>query len=102
MDEAEKLYLHAIEVDSSDPRLYSELTAIYATRGELDKAIDLLERGLRTTPDSPILHALIASTLFEKGNRREAQRHLETAESIDPELELVKGVKEQMSGRHKK
>lgn len=96
MDEAEQYYLRAIEVDPEDTRLYGELTVIYENREELDKAVDLLERGLRTMPTSAILHALIASTLNEQGNRREAQRHLATAESINPELKLVKLVKEQM------
>lgn len=96
IDEAERIYLHGIEVDATDPHLYSELTAIYTSRKELDKAVDLLERGLRITPDSALLHALAASVLFEQGHRRNAQRHLETAESIDPELDIVKAVKAQM------
>jgi Flp pilus assembly protein TadD len=96
MDKAEQHYLHAIEIDLTDPRPYSELAAIYASRKEWDKAVDLLRRGLQTMPDSAVLHALIASVLGEQGNRREAQRHLATAESIDPELPLVKLVKEQL------
>ncbi len=96
MDEAEQNYLHAIEVDPHDTRPYTELATIYATHEELDKAVDLLQRGLRTIPDSAVLHAFIASTLWEQGHRREAQRHLATAESIDPEHRLVKFVKEQM------
>ena len=96
IDKAEEIYLHAIEVDTTDQRSYSELTAIYTSRNELDKAVSLLERGLRSAPDSAILHALIASILFEQGDRRNAQRHLETAESIDPELDIVKAVKQQM------
>jgi tetratricopeptide (TPR) repeat protein len=96
IDEAERIYLHGVEVDATDPHLYSELTAIYTSRKELDKAVDLLERGLRITPDSALLHALIASVLFEQGNRRNAQRHLETADSINPELDIVKAVKAQM------
>jgi tetratricopeptide (TPR) repeat protein len=96
LDDAEQYYLRAIEVDPEDTRPYGELTMIYGNREESDKAVNLLERGLRTMPSSAILHALIASTLNEQGNRREAQRHLATAESINPELQLVKLVKEQM------
>jgi tetratricopeptide (TPR) repeat protein len=96
MDEAEQNYLHAIEVDPHDTRPYTELATIYANHEELDKAVDLLQRGLRTTPDSAILHAFIASALWDQGNRQEAQRHLATAESINPELRLVQLVKEQM------
>ena len=95
IDEAEQFYLHAIEVDATDQRSYSELTAIYTNRKEHDKAVHLLENGLRIMPDSPILHALIASVLFAQGNRRKAQRHLETAESINPDLDIVKAVKAQ-------
>jgi tetratricopeptide (TPR) repeat protein len=96
IDQAEQIYIHAIEVDATDQRLYSELTAIYTSRNELDKAVALLERGLRTIADSPILHALIASVLFEQGDRRNAQHHLKTAERIEPELDIVKAVKAQM------
>jgi Flp pilus assembly protein TadD len=96
LDEAEQAYIHALEVDTTDPRLYSELTAIYASNKELNKAVDLLERGLRIMPDSATLHALIASVLFEQGNRRNAQRHLEVAEGINPELDIVKAVKQQI------
>jgi tetratricopeptide (TPR) repeat protein len=96
MDEAEQYYLRAIQIDLTDPRPYSELTAIYASRKEWDKAVDLLRHGLQAMPDSVVLHALIASVLGEQGNRREAQRHLAIAESIDPELPLVRLVKEQM------
>ena len=95
-EQAEHIYLHAIEVDATDERLYSELTAIYTSRNELDKAVDLLERGLRLIADSAILHALIASVLFEQGNQHNAQRHLEIAASINPELDIVKAVKAQM------
>jgi len=42
------------------------------------------------------LHALIASVLFEQGNQRNAQRHLEIAESVNPELDIVKAVRAQM------
>jgi tetratricopeptide (TPR) repeat protein len=96
IDQAEQIYSQAIELDATDQRLYSELTAIYTTRNEADKAVDLLERGLHLIPDSAILHALIASVLFEQGNQRNAQHHLETAESINPELDIVKAVKTQM------
>jgi tetratricopeptide (TPR) repeat protein len=96
MDEAEQNYLRAIEADPQDTRPYGELTVIYGNREELDKAVDLLERGLCTMPSSAILHALLASTLNEQGNRREARHHLATAESINPELKLVQLVKEQM------
>jgi tetratricopeptide (TPR) repeat protein len=96
IDQAEQIYTHAIEIDPTDQRLYSELTAIYTSRNALDKAVDLLERGLRLIPDSAILHALIASVLFEQGNQHNAQRHLETAANINPELDIVKAVKEQM------
>ena len=102
MDEAEQNYLHALEVNPDDHRPYSELTMIYASRKELDKAVDLLKRGLQTMPDSAILHALIASALHEQGHRHEAQRHLATAESINPELKIVQLVKEEINSSSKK
>jgi tetratricopeptide (TPR) repeat protein len=102
MNEAEQIYRHAIEIDPHDPRLYGELTAIYMAHEEPDKAISLLENGLRIAPNSAILHALLASTLFANGNQREAQRHLEAAENINPELEIVRDVKLQISNQQKK
>jgi Flp pilus assembly protein TadD len=102
MDEAEQNYLRSIQVNPDDYRPYSELTMVYAGREELDKAVDLLKRGLQTMPDSAILHALIASALHEQGHQPEAQRHLAMAESIDPELKVVQLVKEEIHGSRQK
>ncbi len=93
LEEAEQDYLHGLETEPDDPRLYSELTALYSKRDEYPKAKELLEKALQTQPPSAYLHALLSSVLLEMGDRRGARREIEKAEEIDPASEMVQKVK---------
>ena len=97
-DEAEKNYLQGLQTEPGDIRIYSELTAIYMSRSQQEKAQAIMEQAIRTNPDSAELHALLASVLFETGDRRGAQRQLEAAERINPTADLVESVRQHISG----
>ncbi len=100
--EAEQAYKRAIEIEPTDIRPYSELTAIYLNRAEPELARAIISQGVRANPESAHLHALYASLLFELGETRNAQRELQEAESLDSSLEIVKAVRETMSQKTKK
>ncbi len=98
-DEAKTYYQRAIQVDPNDIRSYSELMAIAMNQGEKQQAREIAEQGVRANPDSATLHALLASVLIEIGDTNEAQRQLAQAEAIDPTIEVVQRVRQQMQAR---
>ncbi|MBV9257940.1 MAG: tetratricopeptide repeat protein [Ktedonobacteraceae bacterium] len=100
-DEALEAYRRAIQQEPEDIRPYSEMTAIYMNRGDKRQAGIIVEQGVRANPDSPHLHALFASVLSEQGDQRAAQRELAEAEAIDPDLEIVARVREQLQAAKK-
>lgn len=102
LDEAEATYKHAVQIEPTDIRSYSDLTAIYMNRGENQHAHDIMEQGIRANPDSAHLHALFASVLFELGDARGAQRELQQAEAIDPSLEIVQSVRQYVNSTKKR
>ncbi|GAC1645077.1 MAG: hypothetical protein NVS4B12_10800 [Ktedonobacteraceae bacterium] len=101
-EEAESVYKHAIEIEPTDIRPYSELTAIYMNRPDQQLAREIISQGVRANPESAHLHALYASVLFELGETRHAQRELQEAETLDSSLEIVQTVREHMQEKTKK
>ena len=100
--EAEQSYKRGIEVEPTDMRPYSELTAIYMNRPDHELARAIVTQGLEANPESAHLHALYASVLMEMGDMRHAQRELQRAESIDSSLEIVQTVRDFMHEKTKK
>jgi tetratricopeptide (TPR) repeat protein len=92
--EAELYYKRAIEEEPADVRAYSDLSAIYASQQEFDKARDILSQGIRALPSSAHLRALMAMVYLEKEDRVRAQEYLEEAERLNPNLEIVQAVRE--------
>jgi tetratricopeptide (TPR) repeat protein len=95
-DEALEAYRRSIQLEPDDIRPYSEMTAIYMNKGDKRQANAIIEQGVRANPESPHLHALFASVLSELGDQRAAQRELAAAEAIDPNLEIVARVRQQL------
>lgn len=93
MEAAEESYKRAIQVQPTDARPYSELTAIYMNQDQPHRARAIMAQGVQAIPNSAELHALYASVLFEMGDTRTAQRELEQAESLNPTAEIVRTVK---------
>lgn len=101
-DVAEQAYKRAIELEPTDMRPYSELTAIYMNRPDQELARSIVAQGVRTNPESAHLHALYASVLSELGETRNAQRELQKAESLDPSLDIIETVRTNMNEKAKK
>src|SRR5712692_5070085 len=103
--DAKDSYERAIEIQPKDVRPYAELCAIYMNEHQLPKAREILEQGLLATPGNPQsahLLALLSSVYLESGDLRRAQEVLEEAELINPQLEIVQHVREEMNRRKKK
>jgi tetratricopeptide (TPR) repeat protein len=101
-DDAGAAYQRAIEQEPNDLRIYSELIAINMNRSDKQEARRIAEQGVQANPDSPELRALLASVLFELGDQHGALRHLEEAEAIDPEVEIVQRVRQQIQTTKRK
>jgi len=101
-EEAKATYLHAIEREPQEMPPYSELCAIYLNERELGKAREIVERGLRNIPRSAHLLALLSSVYLESGDLRRAQATLAEAEQIEPKLEIVQSIREELNRRQKK
>ena len=100
--EARATYLHAIELDPQDISPYAEMCTIYMNEGELGKAREIVERGLRNIPKSAHLLALLSSIYIESGDLRRAQARLAEAEQIEPTSEIVQSIREELNRRQKK
>ncbi len=99
-DEAVDSLKRAIETDN-DLRAYAELAAVYMALRRSAEARETLEQGLRVHPQSAHLRAILAAFLLDSGENRRAQVLLEEAERINPDLEMVKTVRQVMD-KHKK
>ena len=99
-DEAVDSLKRAIEVEN-DLRAYGELAAVYMELRRTAEARETLEQGLRVHPQSAHLRAILAAMLLDSGENRRAQELLEEAERINPNLEMVKTVRQVMD-KHKK
>ncbi|GAC1433952.1 MAG: hypothetical protein PVS3B3_01960 [Ktedonobacteraceae bacterium] len=100
--EAEQSYKRGIEIEPTDIRLYSELTAIYMNRPDQALARAIVSQGVRVNPESAHLHALYASVLSELGETRNAQQELQEAELLDSSLEIVQAVRSSLHEKTKK
>jgi tetratricopeptide (TPR) repeat protein len=101
-DEALEAYKRAVQQEPDDMRTYSEMTAIYMNKGDKQQARAIIEQGVRANPDSAHLHALFASVLSTLDDQRAAQRELAAAEAIDPDIEIIARVRQQLQAAKKK
>ena len=101
-EDAEAAYQRALQLDQEDIRVYAELIAINMNRGDKQTARRLAEQGVQANPEAAELHALLASVLFEMGEQLNALHALEKAESIDPEVEMVRHVRQYIRTAGKK
>jgi cytochrome c-type biogenesis protein CcmH/NrfG len=61
-----------------------------------------LEQGLRDNPKSAHLLALLSSVYLQSGDTRQAIAALEEAEQINPKLDIVQAMREELNKRKRK
>lgn len=82
--EAERLWMQVLSIDPNHPQaLYS--AGVHAfKRGQLDEALNLLNRAYAITPKDPAIHLSIARILREQGNSTAEMQSIEASLAIDP------------------
>ena len=94
--EAEVYYRRAIEEEPTDVRPYSELGSIYISQNQFEKARNVLSQGISTLPQSAHLRGLMSALYLDQGDRVRAAEYLAEAERLNPELEIVQVLREEL------
>lgn len=81
-NEAVRLASMAWQMSPDSPTIADTLAWLYMQRKEFDRAAPLLAYAVRRLPRDPEVHYHLAVLLVERGQRREAERHLAAALSI--------------------
>jgi tetratricopeptide (TPR) repeat protein len=78
----------ALQIRPDGPRRV-QAAALYLAKGELDRAAREVSRALEQYPDDASAHASLASVYLMRHEQGLAQRALETAERLDPDLSML-------------
>jgi cellulose synthase/poly-beta-1,6-N-acetylglucosamine synthase-like glycosyltransferase len=68
----------------SSPRLFARLGDAYRGKGEMDKAVKILESGIARDPNFVTTHFVLATCLAEKGDYDSAREEYESILELDP------------------
>ena len=101
--EAERLFNHALEIDSGHRGARQALIAMQLERGELEQARKLLQEGLAIDPAQPGFAIALARIVVERKDLSGALAVLERssgAASEVPEFHVLRGTLLQRLGRH--
>jgi tetratricopeptide (TPR) repeat protein len=84
IDAAELLYRRVLQEDPQHARAHNDLGVIYADRNELGEAIAHYKKGLRYSPDNPVLLNNVASAYYRAGDIKNARRFWERSLEVNP------------------
>ena len=93
--EAAKDLFKALDIDSTQARLYLSLADIYLGAGEIDRAMFLLQKGLRLNPKNVGLELQLGQYYFYLQKYQESINHINNALLIDifkPQAYFLKGL----------
>ncbi len=85
--EADQYYQQVLRIDPSNMDAQNALAALDASRGDVDRAIRLLESLAEAHPDAAHVHANLGYAYYLKGQYTLAQETLERATMLDPSNE---------------
>jgi tetratricopeptide (TPR) repeat protein len=89
-EDAEAMYLKALELDPSDLSGYERLARFYSATGRLEKTVKTYEKALEAHPNEANIHQFLG-VLYELGGQRELARpRYEDAIRLDPSLSEAK------------
>jgi protein O-GlcNAc transferase len=83
--EAEKVYREVLTSDSNQPDALHMLGVLSGQAGQLDTAVELIQRAIRIKPDSALAHNNLGTTLAKQGRIDEAIAALREAIRLKPE-----------------
>jgi hypothetical protein len=94
LQEAEKAYLQAIQINDKFPEAYNDLAVVYGDMGRYDKAENITREGLKIAPDNALLHYTLGAILEITGRREEARPEFEETLRLNPDkVEAREGLK---------
>ena len=70
---------------SPESRIFAPLADAYRKSGEVDKAIELCEKGLEGYPDYASAHVILGKCFYDKGATERSRAEFERVIEIDPE-----------------
>lgn len=97
VDEAQKSYLKALEIDPGAYMANFHLGNICLNKGDLTQAVARFEQALKFRPDAASIHANLGNTLLLQGKLTPGVQHLQTAVELHPgsmsvRLSLAEGL----------
>jgi tetratricopeptide (TPR) repeat protein len=95
--DAEVSFKRSIELDPNDSHAYSLLSTMYLESEQRSKAREILEQGLHVNQDSAELRVYLAIVLIAMGDDRRAEKLLDEAEEIDPDLEFIQTLRQALT-----
>jgi tetratricopeptide (TPR) repeat protein len=90
MDDAERSFLKAIELDPVDRSSYERLARFYNATGKMPQAIEIYEKGVERLPEDSQFHHTLAMLYELRGEPDRAVPHYEEAIRLAPNLAEAK------------
>jgi tetratricopeptide (TPR) repeat protein len=90
MDDAEKSFLKAIELDPTDRSGYERIARFYNATGKMPQAIEIYEKGVEALPEDPQFHHTLGMLYELRGEVDRAVPHYEEAIRLLPSLAEAK------------
>jgi tetratricopeptide (TPR) repeat protein len=90
MDDAEKSFLKAIELDPTDRSGYERLARFYNATGKMPQAIEVYEKGVEALPEDAQFHHTLGMLYELRGEADRAVPHYEEAIRLAPSLAEAK------------
>jgi tetratricopeptide (TPR) repeat protein len=89
LDQAVACLERALELDSENEKVYFNLAGAYFNKGQYEKALGLIDRGMVFWQDSRELNMLSGLTLFHLKEYEKAEKQLKDVLQRDPENRVV-------------
>ena len=90
MDDAEKSFRKAIELDPTDRSGYERLARFFNATGRMPEAIEIYEKAVETLPEDPQFHHTLGMLYELRGQADRAVPHYEEAIRLAPNLAEAK------------
>ncbi len=84
-NEAEKIYIHIISLDSKNSSAFKMLGQLYLKQGKVEEAKETLEHALKLTSEDAELYGNLAEVSKEKGQLERAKKHYEESIKLNNE-----------------
>jgi tetratricopeptide (TPR) repeat protein len=84
-ESAEKVLLHALNMNPNETATYLNLTVLYCAKFDYDSALNVAKKALLVSPSSSLTHNNLGAVLQKLGHYKLAEYQFETSNLIDPD-----------------